>query len=73
LRLGKEAAAKAINDAKSVAERNREGAIGEANALKDQRVQVSQTQQPLKVKIRQKLLLRTLMLQDAKGKQKQNA
>lgn len=41
--LGKEAAAKAINDAKkSVAERNREGAIGEANALKDQRVQVSQ-------------------------------
>ena len=40
--LGKEAAAKAINDAKkSVAERNREGAIGEANALKDQRVQVS--------------------------------
>jgi len=32
--LGKEAAAKAINDAKkSVAEKNRDGAIGEANAL----------------------------------------
>lgn len=40
--LGKEAAAKAINDAKkSVAEKNRDGAIGEANAMQDQRVQVS--------------------------------
>ncbi|MBU2650656.1 MAG: flotillin family protein [Bacteroidetes bacterium] len=41
--LGKEAAAKAINDAKrSVAEKNRDGSIGEANALKDQRIKVSQ-------------------------------
>ena len=40
--LGKEAAAKAINDAKmSVAEKNRDGSIGEANAKKDQRIQVS--------------------------------
>ncbi len=40
--LGKEAAAKAINDAKkSVAEKNRDGSIGEANAMRDQRVQVS--------------------------------
>jgi len=40
--LGKEAAAKAINDAKKVvAERNRDGSIGEANALQDQRVQVA--------------------------------
>lgn len=40
--LGKEAAAKAINDAKkSVAEKNRDGSIGEANAMMDQRVQVS--------------------------------
>lgn len=40
--LGKEAAAKAINDAKqSVAEKDRDGAIGEANAHQDQRVQVS--------------------------------
>lgn len=40
--LGKEAAAKAINDAKkSVAEKNRDGAIGEANAHQDQRVQVA--------------------------------
>ncbi|MDD4797613.1 MAG: SPFH domain-containing protein [Eubacteriales bacterium] len=40
--LGKEAAAKAINDAKkSVAEADREGAIGEANAHRDQRIQVS--------------------------------
>ncbi len=42
LALGKEAAAKAINDAKkSVAEQERDGSIGEANALKEQRVQVS--------------------------------
>jgi flotillin len=41
--LGKEAAAKAINDArKSVAEKTRDGAIGEAQAVKDQRIQVSQ-------------------------------
>lgn len=40
--LGKEAAAKAINDAKiSVAEADRSGAIGEANAYREQRVQVS--------------------------------
>lgn len=40
--LGKEAAAKAINDARmSVAEKNRDGSIGEANARQDQRVQVS--------------------------------
>ena len=40
--LGKEAAAKAINDAKkSVAEKNRDGSIGEANAMKDQRIQVA--------------------------------
>jgi flotillin len=40
--LGKEAAAKAINDAKkSVAEQNRDGSIGEANAVQDQRVQVA--------------------------------
>ena len=40
--LGKEAAAKAINDAKkSVAEKVRDGSIGEANAMRDQRVQVS--------------------------------
>ncbi|PKK98332.1 MAG: flotillin [Tenericutes bacterium HGW-Tenericutes-2] len=40
--LGKEAAAKAINDAKkSVAEKNRDGAIGEANAHRDERIQVA--------------------------------
>ena len=40
--LGKEAAAKAINDAKrSVAEKNRDGSIGEANANQDMRIQVS--------------------------------
>jgi len=40
--LGKEAAAKAINDAKrSVAEKSRDGSIGEARARKDQRIQVS--------------------------------
>ncbi|MFH0767480.1 MAG: SPFH domain-containing protein [Bacillota bacterium] len=41
--LGKEAAAKAINDAKkTVAEKNRDGSIGEANAHRDQRIQVAQ-------------------------------
>ncbi len=40
--LGKEAAAKAINDAKiSVAEADRAGAIGEANARKEQRIHVA--------------------------------
>ncbi len=41
--LGKEAAAKAINDAKkSVAEKNRDGSIGEAMALQDQRIRVAE-------------------------------
>lgn len=41
--LGKEAAAKAVNDAKkSVAEKSRDGSIGEAEALRDQRIQVSE-------------------------------
>jgi len=40
--LGKEAAAKAINDAKiSVSQKNRDGSIGEAEALKEQRVEVA--------------------------------
>ncbi len=40
--LGREAAAKAINDAKkSVAEKDRDGAIGAANATRDQRIEVS--------------------------------
>jgi len=40
--LGKEAAAKAINDARrTVAEKERDGAIGEANARRDQRIQVA--------------------------------
>jgi flotillin len=40
--LGKEAAAKAINDAKkSVAEKDRDGSIGQANAKRDERVQVA--------------------------------
>ena len=41
--LGKEAAAKAINDAKkSVAEQERDGSIGQANAQMDQRIKVSE-------------------------------
>ncbi len=40
--LGKEAAAKAINDArKSVAEKNRDGAIGESVAQRDERINVA--------------------------------
>lgn len=40
--LGKEAAAKAVNDArKSVAEKERDGSIGEAQAKKDERIQVA--------------------------------
>ena len=42
--LGKEAAAKAINDAKrTVAEKERDGSIGVANANRDQRVSVSES------------------------------
>ncbi len=41
--LGKEAAAKAINDAKvSVAEKNRDGDIGQAGANKEQRIKTSE-------------------------------
>lgn len=40
--LGKEAAAKAINDAKiTVAQKDRDGAIGQAKAVQDQRIQVA--------------------------------
>ena len=40
--LGKEAAAKAINDARiSVSQKNRDGSIGEAKAVQDQRIQVA--------------------------------
>ena len=48
--LGKEAAAHAINDArKSVAEKNRDGSIGEANAFQDERVQVANAQAKAKI------------------------
>jgi flotillin len=48
--LGKEAAAHAINDArKSVAEKNRDGSIGEANAVQDERVQVASAQAKAKI------------------------
>ncbi len=48
--LGKEAAAKAINEAKIiVAEKNREGSIGEANAKRDERISVSSAQADAKV------------------------
>ncbi|MEZ4883434.1 MAG: SPFH domain-containing protein [Chitinophagales bacterium] len=41
--LGKEAAAKAVNDArKSVAERERDGSIGEAEALRERRIGVAE-------------------------------
>lgn len=43
--LGKEAAAKAINDARvSVAQKQRDGSIGEADAQRDMRIKVSETQ-----------------------------
>jgi flotillin len=48
--LGKEAAAKAINDAKtSVAEKNRDGSIGQAKAVQDERIQVAQAEAMAKV------------------------
>lgn len=48
--LGKEAAAKAINDAKkSVAEKNRDGSIGEAEAHMDQRIKVADANATAKV------------------------
>ena len=43
--LGKEAAAKAINDAKiSVAEEDKKGSIGEANAKREQRIRVAEAE-----------------------------
>lgn len=43
--LGKEAAAKAINDARvSVAQKTRDGSIGEADAQREMRIKVSETQ-----------------------------
>ncbi|MCB9225323.1 MAG: SPFH domain-containing protein [Crocinitomicaceae bacterium] len=48
--LGKEAAAHAINEArKSVAEKNRDGSIGEANAVQDERIQVASAQAKAKI------------------------
>ncbi len=48
--LGKEAAAKAINDAKqSVAEKNRDGSIGQAQANQTERIQVSEADALAKV------------------------
>ena len=48
--LGQEAAAKAINDAKmSVAEKTRDGSIGEANARRDQTIAVSSAEASGKV------------------------
>jgi len=48
--LGKEAAAHAVNEArKLVAEKNRDGAIGEARAQQDQRVQVARAEAQAKV------------------------
>lgn len=48
--LGKEASAKAINEAKKiVAEKNRDGAIGEANAKKDERIQVAEAEAMAKI------------------------
>jgi flotillin len=48
--LGKEAAAKAINDARvSVAQKNRDGSIGEADAQREMRIKVSETQALAKI------------------------
>ena len=48
--LGQEAAAQAINEAKKiVAEKNRDGSIGEANAQRDQRIKVSEADSFAKV------------------------
>lgn len=48
--LGKEAAAHAINEArKTVAEKNRDGSIGEANAFQEQRVKVSEATAKAKI------------------------
>lgn len=48
--LGKEAAAKAINEAKvTVAQKDRDGAIGEAEAVQEQRVRVADAQAKAKI------------------------
>lgn len=60
--LGKEAAAKAINDAKkSVAEKDRDGEIGQANAQRDQRIR-SLPQTLLLSRVRTSPRLRSLSL-----------
>ncbi len=76
LALGKEAAAKAINDAKkSVAEKVRDGSIGEANAQQDQRVQVAnanstaiQGENAAQIEIAQSEALRARQGEDEKRK-----
>ena len=54
--LGKEAAAKAINDAKkSVAEKDKDGEIGQANARREQRIQVAAADAAVKFIVADKL------------------
>lgn len=79
--LGKEAAAKAINDArKSVAEQDRDGAIGEANARRDQRIQVAaanasaiEGENNAKIEIAQSEAIRRQKEQEANAKAENDA
>jgi flotillin len=79
--LGKEAAAKAINDAKtSVAEKDRDGAIGEANAQRDQRVNVAaadasaiEGENAAKVQVAQSVAVRDQKEAEAKAKAENDA
>jgi len=64
--LGKEAAAKAINDAiKSVAEKDRDGSIGQANAQQDQRTQVASAMAQANIGEANALKMERIQLADA--------
>ncbi|MCB1213856.1 MAG: flotillin family protein [Deltaproteobacteria bacterium] len=69
--LGKEAAAKAINDArKTVAEKNRDGSIGEAQAVQDERVQVASANAQANIGEAQAMQNERIQTADAEAKAK---
>ncbi|BDD12797.1 flotillin (plasmid) [Fulvitalea axinellae] len=69
--LGKEAAAKAVNDARRrVAEQTRDGSIGEAIAVKEQRVRVSETEAEAKVGEAEAMRTQRIKMSEAEAKAK---
>ena len=69
--LGKEAAAKAVNDARiSVAEKNRDGSIGESEATKEQRIKVAALNAAAKVGEAEALQNERIQVAEAESKAK---